>query len=310
MKKIIYLITFILITTVIISCKSNPDEQRVYILLKNLKNPFFESIDKGAKSKNKMDYTLITKTAKNESDVANQVQFLNYLNSEIRNNKNENISGIIITPTSSKNELIKHIKVIDSKKIPIVLVDTKIDADILKENDLEHIPYVGSSNFKGGQQAGLLMSQQLPNSSRILLLNGVIGQQTAEDRKRGFIDASSSMNYKIIQRTGNWDYDKAYQITSSLLSNGEKIDGVFAANDNMALGVITAFKNKKIDIPIVIGFDAIDEAKRSIKNNELFATIGQDPFKMGEIAISLIDSLNQGLKIKSQYYPIETKIIQ
>lgn len=73
------------------------------------------------------------------------------------------------------------------------------------------------------------------------------------------------------------------------------LDAVFACNDMMALGAIEAIqaagKTGKIK---VIGFDAVDDARKAIANGTMAASIAQFPSEMGRIAVETAVKLMKG----------------
>ena len=60
------------------------------------------------------------------------------------------------------------------------------------------------------------------------------------------------------------------------------IKGVFAHNDEMALGAVEAIGDKEIAI---IGFDATDDALKAVKDGKMKATVAQQPDLMGATAV-------------------------
>mgnify|MGYP001204033425 CR=1 FL=1 len=78
----------------------------------------------------------------------------------------------------------------------------------------------------------------------------------------------------------------------------------------MALGALQAYKIDNKKIPIIIGFDAVDDAVKSVNNGDLYATIAQDPYEMGKKAIELVIKMNNNQVLDSLNYLIETKIIK
>lgn len=52
------------------------------------------------------------------------------------------------------------------------------------------------------------------------------------------------------------------------------IQGVFAHNDEMALGAVEAIGSRKI---VVVGFDATDDAQAAVKAGKMAATVAQKP---------------------------------
>ena len=67
---------------------------------------------------------------------------------------------------------------------------------------------------------------------------------------------------------------------------GDRIDAVFAQNDEMAMGALLAIENaKKKGKIIVVGVDAIADARQSIKDSRLDATVFQDAEQQGSQAV-------------------------
>ena len=92
--------------------------------------------------------------------------------------------------------------------------------------------------------------------------------------------------------------------TKLVTMNGTQLDGLFAANDEMALGAIkaasTATPAKKI---VIVGFDATADGLAAIKDGTLAATVQQDPKEMGRLAVDLAVQLVHG-----KHVPPETRV--
>ncbi len=76
------------------------------------------------------------------------------------------------------------------------------------------------------------------------------------------------------------------------------IDTVFAASDLMALGAIEAIaaagKTGKIR---VVGFDALDDAKKAIEAGTMEASVAQFPYEMGKAAVESAVKVMNGEKL-------------
>jgi ribose transport system substrate-binding protein len=94
----------------------------------------------------------------------------------------------------------------------------------------------------------------------------------------------------------------------NLLQSNPDVNAVFAQNDEMALGAIEALKSAgKLKDVIVVGFDAVPDAIKSVQNKEMAATIAQQPEKMGELAVTkAVEYLNT----KTVYFPVDLKLIK
>lgn len=304
-------ILLILIVLFFVSCKSS--EKKVYVLLKTNNNPFFTEIMDGTIDGTGDLFDLIIKSGKKEDDVETQMHLLQLIIDE-SSNPSHTVTGVIITPTSSHGELVPYIKKLLDKEIPVILVDTKIDPQYLSKVGIDSIPIISSDNIEGGRQAGkvIVNEKSILKNSHILILNGINGQENAGTRNLGFHQIVDTSFKKLIitERTANWNRDEAMRITASLLSAGKRFSAIFAANDEMALGALQALSNEGISpLPVIVGFDAIEEARKSVASKKMTATIAQNPYRMGFESINLLSKIVKKEKIEYNN-TISTEIIK
>lgn len=91
----------------------------------------------------------------------------------------------------------------------------------------------------------------------------------------------------------------------NMLQANSAIQGVFAHNDEMALGAVEAVGNKKI---LVVGFDATDDAVAAVKAGKMAATVAQKPNPMGETAVETAIQILQGETVEKTI-PVEVELI-
>lgn len=269
----------------------------VLVSLKTLDNPFFQSIREGIDDASTAELGLIVRAGQNESDLNSQRSTLESFYTEQIAGKAERdraLVGLIITPTASGAELVPQIARYRSSGVPVVVVDTAIDRESLLNVSSDYNLFLGSDNFRGGQLAAEHLLANLPPSSSqsLLLLNGQIGSETAQSRRRGFLDVVESRGYRLTERSAEWRKNDAREIVASLLASGQEFAGIFAANDNMALGAVTAYQAAGKQIPPVVGFDAIPEAVEAVNAGSMLATVAQDPVEMGRQAMLAFNDLN------------------
>ena len=77
----------------------------------------------------------------------------------------------------------------------------------------------------------------------------------------------------------------------NMLQANPDIVGVFAHNDEMALGAVEAIGDKDI---VVVGFDATDDAVAAVKAGTMAATVAQQPDLMGATAVEVATKLIAG----------------
>lgn len=269
----------------------------VLVLLKTLDNPFFIDMGKGFSDNWKQSNIAVhTRAGSKEDDVTAQRQIMeSFYQNYVKNRETPLLYGVVLTPASSGDELVPQIKQFRESNIPVIILDTRIDEKALERGVTNYNYFIGSSNRAGGALAGQLIYKYIPNGGNLLLLNGVQGQETANERREGFLDEirklskQQAIKYVIEERTANWRRTEAQSTVESFLTLGKQFDGVFAANDQMALGAADAFKTKgQKHMPIIIGFDAVDDAKKAVDAGILTATIAQRPYEMGKKAAVLL----------------------
>jgi ribose transport system substrate-binding protein len=269
----------------------------VLVILKTMDNPFFLDIESGVRNSldecsGRAQFPIIVRAGNSEGDVLTQRSLLEQYYYEYVEGSKGSLSGLVITPSSSGGDMVGMIGLYNHMGIPVILIDTYIQQDALEAEGAFYNVYIGSSNYDGGLMAAQLVKEAVGGryeNKIVLVMNGVDGQETASERRRGFIEglAGEGDDVAIWERTCNWRRAEAMTTVEALLGR-ITIAAVFAANDEMALGVIEALKQAGIpDVPVV-GYDGIDEAKTAVDAGEMYATIMQDPYKMGAEAARIL----------------------
>ncbi|MFL6832282.1 MAG: LacI family DNA-binding transcriptional regulator [Xanthobacteraceae bacterium] len=97
---------------------------------------------------------------------------------------------------------------------------------------------------------------------RIVHIAGPAGNIDAQERADAFRKAAG--NALIATVPGDFYEEGGEKAVKGLLASGEKFDAIFAANDNMAIGALTALREAGVKVPedvAVAGFDDIPLAK-------------------------------------------------
>ncbi|ART78182.1 LacI family transcriptional regulator [Sutcliffiella horikoshii] len=249
----------------------------IALIIPDITNPFFPelvvSIEKVAKSKG---YNLIL--VNTEQDDLQE-------NSFWQNFKNRYVDGVILASYQFNKGTLTEL---EAMNIPYVKIDRA--ADDKKNNS------IGVNNYKGARLAtGHLLDINCQNVAHIA------GPQTflpAIERTKGFVDTlieSPAYNKGPIVLEGDFTLESGMHLTKQLLNNNPDIDGIFLANDLMALGCLKQLKQMKKEVPediAIIGFDGITLTK--MVEPEI-TTIQQPIYQIGVKAtntlISLIDNV-------------------
>jgi ribose transport system substrate-binding protein len=248
--------------------------------MNTLNNPFFVDVKKGAEkgaADNKVK--LIVTDAQNQ---ASQQQ------TDIENLIQKKPDVLIIDPCDS-DAIISAIQEANDAKIPVITLDRAANGGTVAS-------HLGFDAIKAGNLAGDYLGKALNGKGKVVELMGIMGTNVAQDRSKGFNEAISKYpDIKIVaKQTADFDRAEAMKVMENILQANPEIDGVYAANDEMALGATEAITaaNRMSKITLV-GNDAIDDALASIKAGKQKATIAEPPFYLGktgvENAIKLIN---------------------
>jgi ribose transport system substrate-binding protein len=232
---------------------------------------------------------LVVQSPEREIDVEKQMQI-------IENLIQTGVKAFCIAPAASKGILPALAKA-NQVSIPIVVVDDEVDAKAAAEAGVHTESYVGSDNVEGGRLAGRHLIEASGGRANVAVLEGIPGHETGDSRLSGFreaIKAAPGLRV-VVSQTANWERDQGFTVFQNMLQAHPEIDSVFACNDMMALGAIEAIaaagRTGKIR---VIGFDAVDDARKAIAAGTMAASIAQFPSEMGRLAVETAVKLLKG----------------
>jgi ribose transport system substrate-binding protein len=153
---------------------------------------------------------------------------------------------------------------------------------------LSHITYNG---IESGQQIGDALSEAIGGNGGIIALQGVLDTAAAKDRFAG-LEASLKKNtgVKLLdQQTANFSRAEALTVTKTLLTkHGDNVKGIWAANDDMALGALEALQQAgKAGKVAVVGIDAVPDAVSAVQGGTMTATVSSDGTWQGGIGLAI-----------------------
>ena len=127
---------------------------------------------------------------------------------------------------------------------------------------------------------GSSWSKSSGGQAKVAILEGIPGHETGDSRLRGFRDAvAGSPGITIVaSQPANWERDQGFTVFQNMLQAHAEIDALFAASDLMALGAVEAIAvaNRTGKIRVV-GFDALDDARKAIEAGKMAASVAQSP---------------------------------
>lgn len=110
----------------------------------------------------------------------------------------------------------------------------------------------------------------------------------------------------------NWDTAKGQEVTAAALEQfKDKLEVVFANNDGMAIGAVTAIKAAGRTVGkdiLVVGVDAIPDAMELLAKGELTGTVLNDHFNQSHTAANVAVELMEGKDVSPYYWVNYVKV--
>ena len=262
------------------------------LVVSTLNNPFFVTLKEGAEAKAKeLGYTLMVLDSQNDS--AREM-------TNIEDLTVKKVKIILLNPTDS-DAAGNAVRIANRANIPLITLDRGA-------NGGQVASHVASDNEAGGKMAGEFIISKLGDEGTVLQLEGVPGASAARERGAGFNQAIEGSHVKVIaSQPADFDRTKALNVTENMLQANPDVKAIFAQNDEMALGAMTAVKAAKKDI-LVVGFDGTDEGIAAVNQGDLVGTIAQQAFVIGTTGVEVADKILKGETV-APYTPVELKLI-
>lgn len=144
-----------------------------------------------------------------------------------------NIDGLVVLPFESE-PLTGPVKAVKDAGKWVTVVDRG-----LSQPGIEDL-YVAGDNTAFGRVAGEYFKANLQSGAKIVVLRG-IPTTLDNERVEAFEKAIEGSGIEILDKQhGNWNRDDAFTVMQDYLSKYPKIDAVWAADDDMAIGVMEA----------------------------------------------------------------------
>jgi len=234
----------------------------------------------------------LLKTNANNSDVQ-QVQ-------DIENLINDRPDVLLVDPHTEDAEVKP---ILDARKacIPVIVVDRDVNESQATPGR-DFATFVGSDFQKQGVLAADALIEALggPNTkATIIELSGTTGSSPAILRGGGFDGelTTKAPGIKIVaEQTANFSRATGQQVTATLIQQYPNIKGIFAHNDEMAIGAITALKaagkHPGQDIKVV-SIDGTKDATNLVLSGEEYAVVQSNP-RLGPLVFQTLDQYIKG----------------
>lgn len=291
----------------VLASPAGAQDKPVYgVLLKTLSNPFWGAMEQGIKDgtgEAGVEYFLQAV----ESDQAAEPQ-LNTCNTMLQRKP-----AVMITAAINSTILLPCLKQATEMGIPVVDLDANLDHEIAEKAGVKIAFTIGSDNTEAGAKGADFMAEKLKGKTgSVLVIEGLAGNITGQKRAKGFADqlAKVAPDLKIVASLpGDWDRQKAANITNDTLTANPDLVGIFCANDTMALGAVeSVYAAGKGGEIVVIGVDGNSDAVKAIKAGRLTASVAQLPYLVGKQAVEKAKAVLAGEPVDKFTY-VQTLVL-
>ncbi len=246
-------------------------DQTVHLAVSTLSNPFFVQLRDGAqKEADALGLNLEILDA--QDDAVTQTNQLN-------NALSTGADAVIVNPVDS-DAAVGSVTSLLNADIPVIAVDRGV-------TDVEVTSFVSSDNVQGGTLAAEALAEAVGETGDVVVLQGVPGSSASRDRGAGFTEGIADFSdiTVVAKQTANFDRADGLNVATNLLQANPSVVGIFAENDEMALGAVEALGGRVGQDVFVVGFDGTEDGLSAVDDGTLVATIAQQPEELGKLAV-------------------------
>jgi ribose transport system substrate-binding protein len=266
---------------------------RIGLSISTLNNPFFVTLRNGAQDAAKKEGAeLIVADAQN--DAATQQD-------DVQNFVTQQVDAILVNPVDSE-AVVPAVEAANQADIPVIALDRGASGG-------EIATLIASNNVQGGRMAGEELIE-LVGSGPVAQLEGIPGASPTRDRGQGFEEVINEQDAVelVASQTANFLRAEGLNVTENILQSNPEIKGIFAQNDEMAMGAVRALGNRAGTDVKIVGFDAIEEALNAIQDGKMNATVAQQPAKIGSLGVENAIKVIDGESVPENI-PVEVKLV-
>ncbi|HEY7158093.1 MAG TPA: substrate-binding domain-containing protein [Gemmataceae bacterium] len=292
---------------------SRPDanvKYRIAVIPKGLTHEFWQSIHRGAERAAADLRAEGVSTAvdwdgpQKENETPEQIKL-------VQQKSVSGINGLVLAPQDSKRSF-DCVKGVVEKGIPVVLIDSGLDPDKLKDNPNLIVKYVATNNYNGGRLAAKRLLEVLDKDGKtdpnLVLFRYAVGSESTEQREQGFLDyieeqkkAGKSITLLSTDQYAGATVNEAAKNAGPLvLRYKDKLDGIFAVNESSSVGLLGVLRSQELNGKVrFVAFDSSEPLRQAIREGDVDGTIVQDPYRMGYLGVWMLVKHLEGYDVSA-----------
>ncbi|AXB44934.1 ABC transporter substrate-binding protein [Amycolatopsis albispora] len=212
---------------------------------------------------------------------------------DIQDLLNQGAQFLIVAPVNSDG-LDPALAAAKAKGVPVLTIDRKVT----NTPCTDYVAFLGSDFYEQGKRAADAMNKATGGTGKVAILLGSSGNNVTDNRNAGFKDQLKQYpGLQIVaEQTGNFAREKGQQVAEQLLQANSEITAIYAHNDEMGLGAVTAVtatgKKPGEDVKIV-SIDGTRNAVQAIVDGQINAVIESNP-RFGPLAFETAQKFYNG----------------
>lgn len=297
MKRAVLLLVVVAIVAVAFGCQRGGGGEgggpRIGLSISTLNNPFFVSMRSGAQqAANEAGAQLLVSDA--QDDAATQQD-------DVQNFVTQQVDAILVNPVDSA-AIVPAVQAANQADIPVIALDRGASGG-------EIATLIASDNVEGGRIAAEELIR-LVGSGPVAQLEGIPGASPTRDRGEGFEEVMNGQSdvELVASQTANFDRAEGLDVSENILQANPEIEGIFAQNDEMALGAVRALGDRAGKEVKVVGFDGVEDALNAVEQGKMNATVAQQPDRIGSLGVENAVKVIDGKSVPKNI-PVEVKLV-
>jgi len=250
------------ITGLILVGPPHADAETIGVFTKSAGNPIARAVRAGAEAVAKANGITLTHYIPTSPDNVPQQTAL------VEEALHAKHDAIVFTPVDVK-AMVPSVQKINAARIPVVNVSDRLTGG-------DTVAFIGTDDYGIALETARTLLKAMGGKGNVMVLEGPEAIPTATARLRGFKDALKEFpDVKVVlSKNAMYARPAAADLLKAMLKVNPppQVDGVLAANDAMAFGVIEAFKEAKKKPPLIVGINASKEAVDFIKAGDMLAS--------------------------------------
>ncbi|MBI3195830.1 MAG: LacI family DNA-binding transcriptional regulator [Ignavibacteriae bacterium] len=220
---------------------------------------------------------------------------------------------LVSSSHNNRNEIEDALQMMRGRVDGLIVMSPHIEADTLDENLPRSMPVVlmncfiendsfdslNIDNYSGAYQ--MVMHLVEHGHKRIAMIKGPERNYDARERWRGYNDAireGHALAIPSLEMKGNFSEASGYDAVRTLLNQNTKPTAIFAANDSMAIGALSALRDSGIRVPEEIALAGFDDIPIAHYLTPSLTSVHIDISKLGGMAI---EKLIHSIRLKNEH---------